>query len=289
MRARRSCLSVPASSAKMLAKARTLAADELVLDLEDAVAPEEKEGARAALVAALAEGFGARTVSVRINAVGTPWCDRDVVAVAEAAGRVDCLTIPKVESPGDAEVVARLLDMAEQRAGGGRRLGLEALVETAAGLARAAEIAHASPRLEALILGFADLGASLGMPPAGSAGEDRWHFARGTLAVAARAAGLQAIDGPHLAIDDAEGLRTEAARARALGYDGKWAIHPSQLESLNAMFTPAPGEVERATAVLDALAASDAGAARLDGEMIDEASRKLAEQIVARAEAAGPR
>lgn len=289
MRARRSCLSVPGSSAKMLEKARGIPADELVLDLEDAVAADDKEAARATVVAALAAGFGERTVSVRVNAVGTAWFERDVLEVVRgAAGRLDCLTIPKVESPADVAAVAGLLERAEGEAPAGRAVGLEALIETAAGLAGAVEIARASPRLEALILGYADLGASLGLPAESSGAGDRWHFARGAVIVAARAAGIQAIDGPWLEMDDAAGLEREAGRAHALGFDGKWAIHPSQLEPLNARFAPAPDEVERARAVLTALA-DGAGAARLDGAMIDEASRKHAAQVVARAEAAARR
>jgi citrate lyase subunit beta / citryl-CoA lyase len=293
MRARRSCLSVPASSPRMLAKARELPADELVLDLEDSVLPEAKDEARAALAAALRAGLGARTVSVRINAVGTRWCDRDVVELVEGAGgRLDCLTIPKVDSAGDVAFVDRLLDAVEQRTGAGaavRPIGLEALIETAAGLARAGEIARASPRLEALIIGFADLRASLGMPAQPSGGGERLQHARATVLVAARAAGLQAIDGPDLRVDDADGLREEAGLARELGYDGKWAIHPGQIDPLNELFSPAPAEVERARAVLDALRDAGRGAAKLEGEMIDEASGKLAEQVVARAEAAAAR
>ena len=289
MRARRSCLSVPASSPGMLAKARALPADELVLDLEDSVLPDAKDEARAALAAALREGLGEHTVSVRINAVGTRWCDRDVVELVEAAGgSLDCLTIPKVEGPGDVAFVDRLLDGVEQRADA-RPIGLEALIETATGLARAADIARASPRLEALIIGFADLTASLGMPAQPAGGGERWHHARATVLVAARAAGVQAIDGPDLRVDDAGGLREEAELARELGYDGKWAIHPSQIDVLNELFSPAPGEVERARAVLGALRDAGRGAAKLDGEMIDEASGRLAEQVVARADAARSR
>jgi citrate lyase subunit beta / citryl-CoA lyase len=289
MRARRSCLSVPASSPRMLDKARELPADELVLDLEDSVLPDAKDEARAAIATALREGLGERTVSVRINAVGSRWCDRDVVELVEGAGgRLDCLTIPKVESAADIAFVDRLLDGVEQRTGA-RPIGLEALIETAAGLARTAEIARASPRLEALIIGFADLRTSLGMPAQPPEGGEQWHHARSTVLVAARAAGLQAIDGPDLRVDDARALRAEAGLARALGYDGKWAIHPSQIAPLNELFSPAPGEVERARAVLAALAAAGRGAARLDGEMIDEASAKLAEQVVTRADAARSR
>jgi citrate lyase subunit beta/citryl-CoA lyase len=167
-------------------------------------------------------------------------------------------------------------------------VGLQALIETAAGLSRVGEIAGASDRLETLITGYADLAASLGRPPGAGYPGDRWHWVRSSVQVAARAAGLQAIDGPHLDIANLEGLRTEAGWARALGFDGKWALHPSQIDPLNEVFSPTQEEVGRATAVLDALAATDgSGAALLDGEMIDEASRKLAAQVVARGRAAG--
>lgn len=269
----------------MLAKARELPADEVVLDLEDAVAPSEKDAARAALAQELRAGFGDRAVTVRVNGAGTPWLERDIALLAETAAvgaRLDCLTIPKAESSADVALVAGLLESAGGEAAA--RVGLEALIETAAGLVAAAEIATASPRLQALIIGYADLGASLGMPSEDPDPViDRWHFARATVLVAARAAGLQAIDGPFLGIDDPAGLAREAGRAQALGYDGKWAIHPSQLEALNARFTPSAGELERAREVLDALARSPDGATRLDGEMIDEASRRHAERVLARA------
>lgn len=274
----------------MLAKARALPADELVLDLEDAVAPADKDAARATLAAELREGFGERTVSVRVNGVGTPWLQPDVAEVvgAMASGaRVHTLTIPKVESAGELALVEDLAQAAEGAGDTDHRIGFEALIETAAGLAHAVEIAASSPRLEALILGYVDLAASLGLPPDPvDPAADRWHFARGTVIVAARAAGLAAIDGPFLGIDDPDGLEREAGRAHALGFDGKWAIHPSQLEALTELFTPSPEEVARAREVLDALAGSGAGAARLGGEMIDEASRRHAERVLTRAGAA---
>jgi len=274
----------------MLAKARALPADELVLDLEDAVAPGDKDAARSALAGELREGFGERTVSVRVNGVGTPWLQADVAEVVGAmagGARVDTLTIPKVESAADLALVEGLAGAAESAGGADGPVGFEALIETAAGLAHAVEIAASSPRLEALILGYADLAASLGLPPGPvDPAADRWHFARGVLVVAARAAGLAAIDGPFLGIDDPEGLEREAGRAHALGFDGKWAVHPSQLEPLAELFTPSTDEVARARSVLGALADSAAGAARLDGEMIDEASRRHAERVLARAGAA---
>jgi len=195
--------------------------------------------------------------------------------------------VPKVESPGELEELDSLLDETEERAGR-EPVGLQALIETAAGLVRAAEIAHASARLEALIIGFADLAASLGRSSGADYPGDRWHWVRETVLVAARSEGLQAIDGPHLDVRDLEGLAVEAGRARALGLDGKWALHPGQIEPINAAFSPAQAEVDRAGAIIDALAGSEGrGAVSLDGEMIDEASRKLAAQVLARGQAAG--
>ncbi len=293
MSARRSCLSVPGSSEKMLAKARTLAPDEVVIDLEDSVAVSAKAQARAAVTATVARGdWGERAVAVRINGPATRWCHRDVIdAIAGAGDAVASLVVPKVESPGELEFVARLAGMVEQEAGRTTPVGLQALIETATGLRHIHAIAHASPRLEALIVGYADLSASLGLPSGGAYPGDRWHHVLETVLVAARDAGLQAIDGPYLALADRDGFAAAAQRAHALGYDGKWALHPTQIEVLNDLFAPSADELDRARAVLDALAAAERdesrGAVMLDGAMIDEASRKLAAQVVARGAAAG--
>jgi citrate lyase subunit beta/citryl-CoA lyase len=286
MAVRRSVLSVPGSSERMLAKAPGLEADELVIDLEDAVVPAAKAKARQ-LVGDVLSGEGASfptAVAVRVNSPTGPWGECDVVELAERVGpAIDSLVIPKVQSAEDVIAVERLLERVGEPAGGIR---LQALVETAAGLLRAGEIAAASPRLDALIIGYADLGASLGRAP-GDAPE-RWLYAQETVLVAARAAGLQAIDGPYLEIRDGEGLRRRAEHVRALGFDGKWAVHPGQLAIINATFTPLPEELARAEAILAALAdAEGRGACELDGEMIDEASRKLAQDVVARGRAAG--
>ena len=289
---RRSCLSVPGLSTRMLDKARSLPADEIVIDLEDSVTVEHKEEARATVAAALSEGeWTARSVAVRINQTASRFCHRDVIEVVERAGdALSCLVVPKVEAPDDVRFVDRLLGMVEEETGRDRPIALQALIETAAGLAGVREIVRASDRLEALIVGYADLGASLGRSPA--AGE-HWSPVLDTVLVAARAAGLQAIDGPHLDIPDIDGMRAAAARARALGYDGKWALHPTQVEPLNEIFSPTGEELERAGAVLDALDRAESGegrgAAMLDGEMIDEASRKRALGVQARGSAAdGP-
>jgi citrate lyase subunit beta/citryl-CoA lyase len=276
----------------MLAKAGALPADEIVIDLEDAVAAAAKDSARAAVVDALADGqLAGRTVAVRINGLDTPWCHRDIVALADgpAAAAVTTLVIPKVQAPEDVCWVARLLDMIGS---GARQIGLQALIETATGLRRAGGIAQACARLEALILGYADLRASLGRPANAGEAPASWSFAQDTLLVAARCAGLQAIDGPHLRVDDAAGLQAWAAHARALGFDGKWAIHPSQLGAINDAFSPTDEEVQRAGAIMAALtqAEDDAGrgAVMWEGEMIDEALRKQAQQVLARARAAAP-
>lgn len=259
-------------------KARGIAVDEVILDLEDSVPAADKDEARAALIEALGEGeWAPRSVAVRINGVGTPWFERDVdELVARAGGPVDSIVIPKVEDPDQ----LRLLDARLA----GSRIALEALIETAQGLRAIDAIATATPRLEALILGPADLAASLGLPDSDPATRDEaLGFARSTLLIAARAAEVAAIDGPYLRVDDDPGLRRSAERARALGYDGKWALHPRQVEPLTELFTPGEAEIERARAVLAALDDATRGAVALDGEMVDEASRKRAEAILARA------
>ncbi len=273
MKARRSCLSVPGSSERMLAKAASLPADEVVIDLEDAVAPAEKAAARE-LVAEVLGGGTLAGAAVRVNAPGSEWFDADVDALA---GLAASLVVPKVES------AAALAELDARLSGDVR---LQALVETPAGLLNAPAIATAAARLDALILGYADLGAALGRGPEADSPE-LWLHAQDGVLVAARAAGIQAIDGPYLAIRDADGLRRWAAHARTLGFDGKWAVHPDQLEAINAAFTPAPEELERAARVVAALENGHAGAVELDGEMIDEASRKLALATVERGRAAG--
>jgi citrate lyase subunit beta/citryl-CoA lyase len=286
MRARRSSLSVPGSSERMLSKALGLPADELVIDLEDAVAADQKDDAREHVAGFLSrERSVGAAIAVRVNALTSPWGERDVVDLLRQAGRwIDSLIVPKVERPEDIEEVERLLNVHGDLASGVR---LQALIETAAGLLHAAEIAAASSRLEALILGYADLAASLGRAP-GMMAPGSWLYAQEKVLVAARAFGLQMIDGPYLEIRDDEGLRLRVEHVRALGFDGKWAVHPDQLAIINATFTPLAGEIARARAVLEALEhADERGAVELHGEMIDEASRKLALQVIARGRAAG--
>ena len=295
MRARRSCLSVPGVSEKMLEKARTLEADEVIIDLEDSVPADLKSRARDQVRAALSTGeWSAATVAVRINATTSHWCHRDVIELLEGAGeRLAALIIPKVEGRADVEFVARLAGMVEQEVGREQPVALELLIETATGLKRIHESARASERVETLIVGYADLAASLGHPlrEPGEEPGDRWHGVLQSVLVAARDAGVQAIDGPYFEIADVDGLRARAARARSLGYDGKWALHPSQIAPLNEVFSPTPAEFEQASGVLDELERAEQvdgrGAVLLDGQMIDEAMRKQATQVVARGQAAG--
>ena len=275
--------------------------DEVFLDLEDAVAPDRKEQARAAVTDALRSGsWGSRIRAVRVNDVTTGWAHRDVIDVVERAGdALDVIVLPKVTGPEHVTWLDLLLSQVERDLGyPAGRIGIEAQIEDARGLAQVDRIAAASPRLEALVFGPADFMASLGMrslqigaQPAGYAGGDAFHYPHLRILVAARAHGLQAIDGPYAAIGDAAGLRSAAVSVAALGYDGKWAVHPSQIDAVNAAFSPGQEEYDRAELILAAYeyytTVQQRGAAMLDGEMIDEASRKLALVAAARGRAAG--
>jgi citrate lyase subunit beta/citryl-CoA lyase len=298
-RPRRSCHAVPGSNERFLAKAADLEADEVFLDLEDAVAVSEKDPARELVIAALREhDFGAKTVVVRVNGTDTPHYYRDLIAVAEQAGdRLDAVMLPKVRTPGDVEMTDKLLtqiELARELPVG--RIGIEAQIEDAVGLIACEAIAAASPRMETLIFGPGDYSASVGIPittiggaPEGYPG-DHLNYVFSRLVVAARAAGIQAIDGPYAAFDDDDGLRERARLARALGMDGKWTIHPRQIATVNEVFTPTREEWERAEALLAAYrSASDEGrgAAMFEGEMIDEANRKMAERLAHAGRAAG--
>jgi citrate lyase subunit beta/citryl-CoA lyase len=299
-RLRRSCLAVPGSSDKMLAKAATLPADEVFLDLEDAVAPLEKNDAtRQKVVDALCNPeWLASTKVVRVNAVSTPWCFRDVAYVVEGAGAsLDCIMLPKVETPGDVHFADRLLTQLEAELDLPQRIGLEVQIESPLGLVHVEAIAASSSRVETLIFGPGDFAASTGMPELtvgavdGDYAGDQWHYVLWRILIAARAFGLQAIDGPYAQIRDPEGFRQVARRSRTLGFDGKWALHPDQIELCNEIFSPSPVEFERASRIISAYAeatdGSRLGAVMFEGEMIDEASRKMAEQVFARGRAAG--
>ena len=283
----------------MLAKAPGLPADEVFMDLEDSVAPGAKEEARGNVIQALKEGdWTGKTAVVRVNGVATRWCYRDIVEVVENAGQyLDCLMIPKVEYGTDVTFVDDLLRMIEETIGLENPIGLEVQIETATGITNIDDIAAASDRTETLIFGPADMSASLGLPaltaglPMPDYPGDHWHFILSRILVAARSAGLQAIDGPYLLIKDLGGFREMASRARALGYDGKWALHPGQIDVLNEVFTPSQDEYDKAEAILEAYQHATEvefrGAVMFGNEMIDEASRKMAEQLAARGRAAG--
>jgi len=297
-RLQRSELAVPGSNPAMFAKALDSAADYIFLDLEDAVAPGDKEQARRNVIQALQEhdwrGRG-KTICVRINGIDTHYMYRDVVDVVEQAGvRLDSILIPKVGVPADVYLVDALLTQIEQAKGIPHRIGIDVLIETALGMANVEAIAQSSRRLEAMHFGVADYAASCrartvvigGLNP--DYPGDQWHAALSRMIVACRAYGLRPIDGPFGDFKDPDGYRLAARRAAALGIEGKWAIHPSQIALANEVFSPPPAEVERARRILGALdeAARDGrGAAQLDGRMIDAASARMAQNIVQMSEA----
>ncbi|TMB13858.1 MAG: CoA ester lyase [Deltaproteobacteria bacterium] len=294
VRLRRSELATPGSSRKMMEKAAASDADLVFLDLEDAVAPAQKEPARDHVVRALRElDWGKKLRAVRVNAADTRWAHDDVIALVEGAGvHLDLLILPKVKAPRDVWFFETLLEQLELKLGLGKRIGLEALIEEAAALARVEEIAASSPRLEALILGFGDLSASQGVRLALAAGYpgDLWHYARARVVVAARAHGLDAIDGPFANYRDAEGYRREATWASTLGFVGKWAIHPSQIEIANDVFAPTEQEIALARRMCEAYEAASgggSGAAGAGGILVDAASVRIFEAVMERARLTG--
>ncbi len=287
----------------MLAKAPGLGADEVFLDLEDAVAPDAKVAARANVIASLAAGdWTGKTVAVRVNDTSTGWAYRDVVDVVEAAGaHLDCVLLPKVQRPEQIAWLDLLLGQIEQAVGlPATGIGIEAQVEDARGLAAVDAIAAASDRLEALVFDPADFMASITMrslvvgaqPPGYDIG-DAYHYVLMRILVAARAHDLLAIDGPYLQLGDPDGLRQVAARSAALGYDGKWVVHPDQIDLVNETFTPSQSDYDHAERILAAYqhaispGGGERGAVRLGPEMIDEASRKMAAVVAAKGRAAG--
>jgi len=297
-RLRRSVLAVPGSNQRMMEKAAESAADEVFLDLEDACAPLEKPAARTKVVEALrSHDWQGKTRVVRINQVTSQFAFDDLrEVVSEAGDIVDCIMVPKVRNAGDVAFVDRALLQLEETLGLDRTIGIEAQIEDAEGLMRAEEIAFASDRLETLTYGPADFSASLQLPSLTVGNTynypgDIFHYVLFKLAVAARAAGIQVIDGPYLLIRDIEGFRAAASRAAALGYDGKWVLHPGQIEPANEVFTPSQEDFDKAVRILDAYRHATEverkGAVMLGDEMIDEASRKMAQQFHARGVAAG--
>jgi citrate lyase subunit beta/citryl-CoA lyase len=297
---RRSCHAVPGSNEKFLAKAPSLPADMFFLDLEDAVAPLEKEAARAKVVAAVGgEDWGDAVVCVRVNAWDTKWTYGDVIeVVGEAGPRLDEIMLPKVQSAAEVVALDLLLTQVEINSGlQAGHIGIEAQIETARGLINVEEICAASPRLETVILGPVDFSASIGMPSL-SGGlliaeypGDYFHYVFMKILMAGRANGLQVIDGPYVRVRDPDGLREYARRTQVLGFDGKWSLHPDQVGILNEMYSPTQEQFDRAWEVLDAYREATEGerkgAVMLGEEMIDEASRKVAVTLVAKGERAG--
>jgi malyl-CoA/(S)-citramalyl-CoA lyase len=309
-RLHRSELAVPGSSPQFFEKAARSAADVIFLDLEDAVAPDHKVQARRNIIAALNEvDWGAKTLTVRVNGLDTHYMYRDVIEVLEEGGeRLDLIMIPKVGTAADVYALDMLVTQCEAAVGRSRRIGFSLIIETALGMANVDAIAAASARNEALHFGVADYAASTRAQTTGIGGPnpayailtdaaedgareqhwgDMWHYALARMVVAARAHGLRPIDGPFGDFSDPDGYRAAASRAAALGCEGKWAIHPSQIALANEVMGPPPAEVAKARHILEAMAAANAegkGAVSLDGRLIDIASIRQAEALVAKAD-----
>lgn len=301
MRSRRSVLAVPGSNLRFLEKAQGLPVDEVFLDLEDSVAPLAKDQARANVVTALREGdWTGKTRVVRVNDLSTQWTYRDVIGVVEGAGEhLDCLMLPKVQDSTEVVWLDTLLTQIEKAMGFEvGRIGIEAQIENARGLVNVDTIAGSSRRLETLVFGPADFMASLNMrtlvvgeQPPGYTEGDAYHYILMRLLMAARTHDLQVIDGPYLQIKDVEGFTRVARRSAALGFDGKWVLHPSQVDAANAVFSPTQEDYDHAELILEAYEHSTTverrGAVMLGDEMIDEASRKMALVVAAKGRAAG--
>lgn len=294
MKPRRSNLSVPGHLKKMHGKACESQADVIMLDLEDSVPVEEKANARDQVIDSLLNlDWGNKTVTVRINALDTPFAYRDLQTIAEQAGQIiDAIVIPKVNHPGDIFFADRLLNGVEMAASAPISIGIEASIETAEGLLHATDIVQASQRVKSLVFGIADYSASIGARLVSISGHGereeelypghRWHFAISNMVMHAKAHGVLAIDAPYGNFKDAEGLRRSAVMACALGCDGKWAIHPSQIEVINEVFTPSQEEIALAAKVIEAnaLAKSEGrGAIAVEGRMVDQATVRLATKL----------
>jgi citrate lyase subunit beta/citryl-CoA lyase len=300
---RRSCLSVPGSNEKMLGKAPNLGADMVFLDLEDAVAPLEKEAARDKVVKAVNDlDWGDTVLCVRVNAWDTKWTYRDVIHVVEnSSERLDEIMLPKVQSAADVQALDMLLTQIEETTGRKSHVGIEPQIETARGLINVEEICAASPRLETIVFGPADFAASTEMPVLTGGVQiaeypgDHFHYVFSKILMAGRANGLQVIDGPYLKIRELDALRDYAMRTRILGYDGKWALHPDQVKVINEVFTPTQEQFDHAIDLLEAYEKATTegdpgerkGAVMFGDEMIDEASRKMATKFLRRGERAG--
>jgi len=299
---RRSCLSTPGSNERFLSKAPTVAADMTFLDLEDSVAPLEKEPARAKVVDAVKNlDWDDRVLCVRVNAWDTKWTYGDVIEVVGQAGeRLDEVMLPKVQHPAEVVALDLLLTQVEENAGLPRgHIGIEAQIETTRGLINVDDICAASPRLETVIFGPADFAASMEMPVLTGGVQipeypgDHFHYVFSRILMAGRANGLQVIDGPYLRVRELDALRDFAQRTRVLGYDGKWALTPDQVAVMNEVYSPTQEQFDRAWDILDAYRSATEGdrkgAVMFGDEMIDEASRKMAVKFVSRGARAGLR
>lgn len=306
-------LAVPGSRTELFEKAARSAADVIFLDLEDAVAPDQKEQARKNIIEGLNEvDFGGKTVSLRINGLDTHYMYRDVVDVLERGGeRLDLIMIPKAGTAADIYALDMLVTQIEAATGRKKRVGFEMIIETALGMQNIEEIAAASPRNESLHFGVADYAASTGARTTGIGGPhpdygvltdpasdspreyhwgDMWHYAISRMIVAARANGLRPIDGPFGDFSDPDGFKAQAKRAAVLGCEGKWAIHPSQIALANEVYSPSPEDVAKARRILEAMEQAQKegkGAVALDGKLIDIASIKQAQNMVRLAEQIG--
>jgi citrate lyase subunit beta/citryl-CoA lyase len=291
---RRSELTCPGHSLKMMAKAATSSADQVIFDLEDACAVSRKVAARQTVIEALTTlDFGGKVRTFRPNNVQSRFFYRDVIEVVEAAGRfLDGIVIPKVNGPADVLYVDRLLTGIEQNMGlvvG--RIRIEALIESAEAVLRAERIAKATPRMGGLVFGLVDFAGDIGATETGAEQFFYYHYAKAKTIVAARAAGITVVDGVTLAIRDLEACRRDATMAARMGFDGKWAIHPSQIEVINDAFTPTTEEIARARAILEAYARADTergvGAIVIGDEMVDAASLRVEAKRLAIARKAG--
>lgn len=298
---RRSILSVPGHRASMHEKAAASAADVIMLDLEDSCPVAEKTAARSVVLDSIRSlDWSGKTLTLRINAVDSPFALRDLTdIIPHCDGKLDTVVVPKVESAGDIAFVDRALSALETEGRLEIPIGIEAIIESARALRDASEIAAASPRMRCLVFGIADYSASINMPLTSVSGHgeadgiypgDPLHFVYSRLILCGKAAGLQVIDAPYGNFRDAEGLTRAAARSRALGFDGKWAIHPAQIDALNQAFAPSAEEIDRARQVIEAYEAArreGRGAAAIGGSMIDHASLRMARDVMDRAARAG--
>jgi citrate lyase beta subunit len=294
MKPNRSNLSVPGHVEKMHGKACQSSVDVVMLDLEDSVPIDAKENARNMVIQSLqSHDWSQKTITVRINALDTPFAYRDLLEVAEGAGDIiDAIVIPKVNNAGDVHFVSRMLDGIELYKGFKNRILIEASIESAEGLENVTAIAKANNRLKTLVFGIADYSASIGARLVSISGHGekeealypghRWNFALSRMVMAAKAHGLMAIDAPYGNFKDQEGLRRSAVMASALGCDGKWVIHPSQIDVVNQVFSPSREEIDRASKVLEAYrtaAKEGRGAVAIEGRMIDNATVTMASQL----------